>query len=110
MMKFFSWWKTGEDKPVITDKTEISKLYNRKRSSVIWSVVLGYGVFYIGLLTISGAKKPMMDAGILTPAELGVIGALLFYSYAFGKLTNGFLSDRANIRTVSYTHLRAHET
>ena len=42
MMNFFSWWKTGEDKPIITDKTEISKLYNRKRSSVIWSVVLGY--------------------------------------------------------------------
>ena len=78
MMKFFSWWKTGEDKSVISDKTELSKLYNRKRSSVIWSVVLGYGVFYIGRLTISVAKKPMMDAGILTPAELGVIGALLF--------------------------------
>ena len=105
MMNFFSWWKTGEDKPIITDKTEISKLYNRKRSSVIWSVVLGYGVFYIGRLTISVAKKPMMDAGILTPAELGVIGALLFYSYAFGKLTNGFLSDRANIRKFISTGL-----
>ena len=105
MMNLFSWWKTGEDKPIITDKTQISKLYNRKRSSVIWSVVLGYGVFYIGRLTISVAKKPMMDAGILTPAELGVIGALLFYSYAFGKLTNGFLSDRANIRKFISTGL-----
>ena len=97
-MSIFSWWKTGDNKPVITDKAQISKLYNRMRNSVLWSVVLGYGVFYIGRLTISVAKKPMIDAGILTPVELGIIGSLLFYSYAFGKLTNGFLADRANIR------------
>ena len=36
---------------------------------------------------------------------MGIIGALLFYSYAFGKLTNGFLSDRANIRKFISTGL-----
>ena len=105
MKHLFSWWKTGENKPVITDKVQISKLYNRMRNSVLWSVVLGYGVFYIGRLTISVAKKPMIDAGILTPVELGIIGSLLFYSYAFGKLTNGFLADRANIRKFISTGL-----
>jgi len=104
-MNIFKWWATGENKPLIADKTQISKLYNRTRNSVLWSVVLGYGVFYIGRLTISVAKKPMMDAGILTPVELGIIGSLLFYSYAIGKLTNGFLADRANIRKFISTGL-----
>ena len=104
-MNIFKWWATGENKPLIADKTQISKLYNRTRNSVLWSVVLGYGVFYIGRLTISVAKKPMMDAGILTPVELGIIGSLLFYSYAVGKLTNGFLADRANIRRFISTGL-----
>ena len=43
-------------------------------------------------------KKPLIDQGIFTPAELGTIGSALFYTYAIGKLTNGFLADHANAR------------
>ena len=105
MTKLFKWWKTGEDKPLRSDESQIKKLFNYKRKSVLWSVVFGYGIFYIGRLTISVAKKPMMDAGILDATELGVIGSLLFYTYAFGKLTNGFLADRANIAKFMSTGL-----
>ncbi|MBT4000390.1 MAG: MFS transporter [Candidatus Marinimicrobia bacterium] len=105
MKNLFLWWKTGQDKPVLTDESKIKKIFNRKRNSVLWSVVFGYGIFYIGRLTISVAKKPMMDAGILDATELGIIGSLLFYTYAFGKLTNGFLADRANIAKFMSTGL-----
>lgn len=104
-MGFFGRWKTGKDKPLLTDNTVIKRIYERKRWSVILSVVFGYGIFYIGRLTISVAKKPMMDAGILDATQLGIIGALLFYSYAIGKLINGFLADRANIRKFISTGL-----
>ena len=97
MGNLFSWWRTGEDKPLLSDESKIKKIFNHKRNSVLWSVVLGYGIFYIGRLTISVAKAPMVDAGILDTTQLGIIGSLLFYTYAFGKLTNGFLADRANI-------------
>ncbi|MEQ9316142.1 MAG: MFS transporter [Henriciella sp.] len=43
-------------------------------------------------------KKPLIDAGIYTPVELGLIGSALFYAYALGKLTNGFIADHVNIR------------
>jgi OPA family sugar phosphate sensor protein UhpC-like MFS transporter len=43
-------------------------------------------------------KKPLIDAQIFGPAELGLIGSALFYTYAIGKLTNGFLADHANVR------------
>ncbi|MBC8344834.1 MAG: MFS transporter [Candidatus Marinimicrobia bacterium] len=105
MKNLFTWWKTGEDKPLLSDESQIKKLFNYKRNSVLWSVVFGYGIFYIGRLTISVAKKPMMDAGILDATELGIIGSLLFYTYAFGKLTNGFLADRANIAKFMSTGL-----
>ena len=105
MKKLFKWWKTGEDKPLLSDKSQIKTLFNYKRNSVLWSVVFGYGIFYIGRLTISVAKKPMMDAGILDATELGIIGSLLFYTYAIGKLTNGFLADRANIAKFMSTGL-----
>ena len=116
MRNLFSWWKTGEDKPRFSDQTNQaelkqhllwheSKIYERKRKSVLWSVVLGYGIFYIGRLTLSVAKAPMVDSGILDTTQLGIIGSLLFYTYAFGKLTNGFLSDRANIAKFMSTGL-----
>jgi MFS transporter, OPA family, sugar phosphate sensor protein UhpC len=43
-------------------------------------------------------KPSMIDAGVFTPAEFGLIGSALFYTYALGKLTNGFLADHVNIR------------
>ena len=43
-------------------------------------------------------KKPLIDGGIFTADDLGMIGSALFYSYAAGKLINGFVSDHANAR------------
>jgi len=105
LKKFFSFWKTGPDKPLIEDQDKIDKMYRTKRRSVIWSVVLGYGIFYIVRLTLSVAKKPMVDAGILDVAQLGIMGSVMFYVYAVGKFTNGFLSDRANIKRFMSTGL-----
>ena len=103
--KFFRIWKTGEDKPAITDENKIREMYQRKRRSVILSVVFGYGFFYIVRLTLSVAKKPMVDAGVLTVTELGIMGSVMFYVYAVGKFTNGFLSDRVNIKRFMSTGL-----
>ena len=105
LRQFFSFWKTGEDKPVLSEPEQIKRVYERKRWSILLSVVFGYGIFYIGRLTISIAKKPMLDLGILNPTQIGIIGALLFYSYAVGKLINGFMADRANIKKFMSTGL-----
>lgn len=101
----FNFWKTGEDKPLLADKDKINKIFNYKRRSVLLSIVFGYGIFYIGRLTISVAKKPMLDLGIMDATQIGIIGSMLFYAYAFGKLINGFLADRANIRKFISTGL-----
>ena len=103
--KFFRIWQTGEDKPTITDENKIREMYQRKRRSVILSVVFGYGFFYIVRLTLSVAKKPMVDAGVLDVTELGIMGSVMFYVYAVGKFTNGFLSDRVNIKRFMSTGL-----
>jgi OPA family sugar phosphate sensor protein UhpC-like MFS transporter len=47
---------------------------------------------------LSVVKKPLLDEGIFSAVELGLIGAALFYAYAFGKLVNGFLADHANMK------------
>jgi OPA family sugar phosphate sensor protein UhpC-like MFS transporter len=62
------------------------------------AIKIGYGLIYMCRLAIGVVKKPLIDEGIFTPAELGTIGSALFYTYAIGKLTNGFLADHANVR------------
>ena len=95
IIKFFA---TGEDKPILKDDNLIKKMYKNKRNSVFISLVFGYGFFYTTRLSLSVAKKQMVDTGILDVTQLGIIGAVLLYVYAIGKFTNGFLADRANIR------------
>ncbi|MFQ6114079.1 MAG: MFS transporter, partial [bacterium] len=97
LTKIIDFYKTGEDQPLISDQNQIKKIYERKRWSVYISLVLGYGFFYTCRLSLSVAKKSMIDAGIVDVKELGIIGAALLYVYAIGKFTNGFLADRANI-------------
>lgn len=66
--------------------------------SVFLSATVGYGLYYVCRLSLSVVKKPLVDDGILTENELGIVGSALFFAYAVGKLTNGFLADRVNIK------------
>ncbi len=96
--KFIRYFKTGPDLPLIEDREKVRTKYESKRLRIFTWLILGYGFFYTCRLSLSVAKKPMLDAGILDVTEMGIIGAALFYVYAFGKCINGFLADRANIR------------
>ena len=89
---------TGPSAPPLTDAGEVDRLYRRNRIRVMLAITIGYGLIYTCRLAIGVVKKPLIDQGIFTPAELGTIGSALFYTYAIGKLTNGFLADHANAR------------
>lgn len=59
---------------------------------------IGYSLYYTCRLSLSVVKSPLVSEGLLTEFQLGLIGSALFYSYAMGKLINGFWADRVNIR------------
>lgn len=82
----------------ITDSNEVQKKYSRLRWQVFLSATIGYGLYYVCRLSLNVIKKPIVDAGVLSEGELGMIGSGLFITYAVGKLCNGFLADRSNIR------------
>ncbi|UCE06766.1 MAG: MFS transporter [bacterium] len=98
MKNLFRSFATGEDKPLIDDPQLVDKKYKQYRLSVMLTVTIGYGFAYTCRLALSVVKKPLIDAGIFSASELGIIGAALLYAYAFGKLTNGFLADHANVK------------
>ncbi len=74
------------------------KAYKRYRMQTFVTATLGYALYYVCRLSMGVMKQPLIDAGLLNATQLGVIGACLYWTYAVGKLVNGFLADSANIR------------
>jgi len=97
-LKLFAFFATGKDKPPIKDPHLVDKLYKKNRLSVMLAITLGYGVAYTCRLGLSVVKKPLIDDGIFTADQLGLIGSGIFYGYAIGKLVNGILADHANVK------------
>jgi len=95
ILKFFA---AGEDAPLIEDHVLVNSLYRKYRLQVMLAITIGYGVVYTCRLALSVVKKPLIDGGIFSAEELGIIGSAIFYTYAFGKLTNGFLADHSNMK------------
>jgi OPA family sugar phosphate sensor protein UhpC-like MFS transporter len=95
---FLRSFAAGAHAPRLESPAEIDRLFRRNRIRVMIAITLGYALIYTCRLAIGVVKKPLIDEGIFTPAELGMIGSALFYTYAVGKLTNGFLADHANMR------------
>ena len=94
---FISFYKKGVG-AVISETASVTQEYNRKKWFVFFSITFGYGFYYICRLSLNVIKKPLVDNGIFSASELGIIGSALFFTYAFGKLVNGILSDRVNVR------------
>ena len=79
--------------PDTADEQSTDQLFRRHRLRVMLAITLGYGFIYTCRLGLSIVKKPLIDNGIFSVEELGMIGAALFYGYATGKVVNGFLAD-----------------
>ena len=61
-------------------------IYQKLRIQVLLVITVGYGFVYTCRLVLSVVKKPLIDSGIFSAQDLGIIGSAIFYSYAFGKL------------------------
>lgn len=103
--KTTQFYKVLAPKKELIPQESIDSKYKRLRWSVFISATIGYSLFYVCRLSLSVVKKPIVDSGILTDSEIGLIGSALFFAYAIGKLTNGFLADRSNIRRFMATGL-----
>lgn len=81
----------------------------KKFKSVRWatflSATIGYALYYVCRLSMNIVRKPIVDDGVFNETQLGIIGSCLFFVYAVGKLANGFLADRCNVRRFMATGL-----
>ena len=77
---------------------EVDATYKRLRSRTFWGVTVAYTLYYVCRMTLGVVKQPLIDGGILTAGQLGIIGGAFYFVYAAGKFMNGFIADYCNIR------------
>ena len=77
---------------------KVRSTYIQLRNRTFWGVTAAYSLYYICRMALSVVKQPIIDDGILTAGQLGLIGSALSFVYALGKFTNGFIADYCNVR------------
>ena len=106
LKSIIEFYKVSKPKPCGDEWTpESERRLKHLQWSTFLSATLGYGMYYVCRLSLNVVKKPIVEEGIFSETELGIIGSVLFFTYAIGKFTNGFLADRSNIRRFMSTGL-----
>ena len=89
--------------PVAPEK--VDETYRTLRQRTFWGATIAYSLYYVCRMSLSVVKQPLIDEGILTAGELGLIGSALLFVYAVGKFMNGFIADYCNVRRFMATGL-----
>ena len=85
--------------------SEVETEYKRLRRQTFWGVTAAYSLYYVCRMTLSVVKQPVIDDGIMTAAQLGLVDSAMLLVYAVGKFCNGFVADYCNIRRFMATGL-----
>lgn len=84
--------------PVIEDKTEVNRMYHYWRIRILYSMFIGYALYYFTRKSFTFAAPGLIDELGLTKQQMGLLGSVFSLSYGFSKFLSGILSDRSNPR------------
>jgi len=97
-MSLFSYFRISKPSASKVPPDEVDAAYKRYRSRTFWGVTVAYTLYYVCRMTLGVVKQPLIDGGVLTAGQLGIIGSAFYFIYAVGKCMNGFIADYCNIR------------
>lgn len=97
-MSIYSYFRISKPSDAKIPDNQIDAEYKRLRARTFWGVTAAYCLFYVCRMALSVVKQPVIDEGILTPAQIGIVDSALLFIYAIGKFTNGFIADYCNIK------------
>ena len=104
-MRLFSFYRISKPSKDTVPQEQVESTYKSLRSRTFWGVTIAYSLYYVCRMSINVVKQPLIDEGVLTAGELGLIGSALLFVYAVGKFLNGFIADYCNIRRFMATGL-----
>lgn len=104
-MSLYSFYRISKPSQDTVPENEVRSTYTSLRNKTFWGVTVAYSLYYVCRMSLSVVKQPLIDEGVLSAGQLGVIGSALLFVYAVGKFLNGFVADYCNIRRFMFTGL-----
>ena len=97
-MSLYSYFRISKPAAQKVPPEQVDAVYRKYRSRTFWGVTVAYTLYYVCRMTLGVVKQPLIDGGVLTAGQLGLIGSAFYFVYAVGKFSNGFIADYCNIR------------
>ena len=104
-MGLYSFFRISKSSAEQVAPEKVDSTYKSIRNKTFWGVTVAYSLYYVCRMSLSVVKQPLIDEGVLSAGELGVIGSALLFVYAVGKFLNGFIADYCNIKRFMATGL-----
>ena len=104
-MSLYSYFRISKPSAEKVPQEKVGMVYKSLRNRTFWGVTIAYSLYYVCRMSINVVKQPLIDEGILSAGQLGLIGSALLFVYAIGKFMNGFIADYCNIRRFMATGL-----
>ena len=104
-MSLYTFFRVSKPSAEKVGEGEVAKTYKTLRNRTFWGATAAYSLFYLCRLSMGVVKKPLIDEGLFSAAELGVVASAFYFVYAIGKFINGFVADYCNVRRYMATGL-----
>ena len=104
-MGLYSFYRISKPSAEKVAPEKEAETYKLLRNRTFWGVTIAYSLYYVCRMSLSVVKQPLIDEGVLSAGQLGLIGSALLFVYAVGKFLNGFIADYCNIRRFMATGL-----
>ena len=104
-MGLYSFYRVSKPSVKNIPEGKIREQYSRLRNRTFWGATAAYSLFYLCRLSMGVVKKPLIDEGLFSASELGIIASAFYFIYAVGKFLNGFIADYCNVRRFMATGL-----
>lgn len=102
-MSLYSYYRVSKPSAEIVPSGEVPGVYRRLRRRTFWGATAAYALYYVCRTTLGVVKQPLIDGGVLTAGQLGLVGSAMLFVYAIGKFSNGFIADYCNARKFMTT-------
>ena len=97
-MSLYSYFRISKPSVAKVPEDKVTDTYMSLRNRTFWGATIAYSLYYVCRMSINVVKQPLIDEGVLSAGQLGLIGSALLFVYAVGKFMNGFIADYCNIR------------
>lgn len=82
----------------IEDESEVDQKYKYWRYRTLYSMFVGYALFYFTRKSFTFAMPGMIQDLHMDKAQLGLLGSIFYITYGLSKFASGIISDKSNPR------------